>query len=276
MPILILESQRRSKEAIMRERSYSVRRVSAIMKVLISLNLVEKQDEIYKLTDNGKNIFDWIRQNRWSLIHDYLEANHGGFSVLNKVIIKGTQRETGEGVPKTRLKDYELELIEEGRTTKPLLTNYVVIDFLLDWGERLGKIVENKLSDASKWYLLNTDQPSPENYHLLKSTYLKLAGTGLGRRPYISIPLFREFSCEILKISRSLFDYMLITLFQEKPRTIHLTGAPEATLSIKGVRPIKSISYSANNMLELESSPLYGLKVINREFYYINLEVDEI
>ena len=276
MPILVLGMGPSSIETIVERLPFSKRRANAILNALISLNLVKKYSGLYHLTGNGNRLHDEIKQNRWHLIHDFLEANHEAYKVLNMVIRKGYQVKIGEGIPRTKIGDYEKKLFGKDETRRFMLTNDVIIGFLIDWGERLGKIMENKLSDIPRLFSLVRNQPNEEDHYLLRLPYLKLSGTGLGKRPYVSIPLLREFSCETLRVSRLLFDAMLINAIQEKPKSIRLIGAPETTLSIKGANSIKSILYSANDMLEVESSPLYGLKVNNRYFYYMHMEVDEL
>ena len=275
-PILILNAGPCSINSIVQKLSLSKRRASAIIRVLMSLNLISKDEELYRLTENGSRICDCIMRNQWHLIHDYLKIKHTAYASLNVVIEKGYRHEKGEGIPRNEIGDCEKALSAEHQSKRLLLTNDVIISFLLDWGERLGKIVENKLSRIPRLFVLRKVEPSERDYRLLANPYRNLSGSGLGKRPYVSIPLLREYSCEILRISRKLFDAMLVSGFHEQPRNIRLIGAPEPTLTVKNARRVKSIAFTENNLLEVESSPLYGLEVNNREFYYIKIEVDSL
>ncbi len=275
-PILILQTKSLSMETIMKHLSFSKRRAIAVLDALISLDLIERKKVLYMLTRNGNAICDRIVQNNWSQIHNYLKTHHNGYRVLNLTIRNGYDHRKGQGVARTEIGDYERELFKEDEGRKLILTNDVIIGFLLDWGERLGQIMENKLSSVRRLFAVLQDPPKKDEYHLLKLSYQKLSGTGLGARPYVSVPLLRETSCETLRISRSLFDAMLTHMLHEEPKIIRLVGAPKNTLSVKGARTIKSINYSANDVLEVESSPLYGLKVNNRDFYYIHMDVDKL
>lgn len=254
----------------------TLRRTKKVMNMLNKLNLVSKVKNRYLLTDAGHEMCYSIRQNNWFLVDRYLTKNHSEYNRLKNIVIKWYEKGRKKGIPRDEIKNFEKRLLEDGSVDKVFIINDVILNFLIDWGERLEAVNENKLSKIPDLYVLSERQPTETEYNLLKTPYSQLAGKGLGEKYYLSIPLVREYSCEMLRISRSLFDLMLNRLHKEKPGCTHLMGAPETTITLKEARTIRQIRCLKNDVLEVNRSPIYGLKVNNSSYYYIHLEVDRL
>jgi len=252
---------------------FSIRRAKEILKTLDQIRLAKKVGDKYELTDHGNILCSWIRDEKWFLIEEYLNESYQPYSRLKDVVKKWYEIGHEEGIPENELRTFEKKLVEEGQFKETLLKNAVRINFLRDWGERLGGVMENKLSNPIRLYLLSQQKHSQNEYTLLKTPYLRLAGRGLGEKYHLPIPWFREHACEFLRITRDSFDLMITTLLSERPTCIRLFRAPETTIAVKGPG-IRRIVYRNEDIVEAELSPLYGLKVNNDIYYYVHLEVN--
>jgi len=274
MVLLIGESPISENE--LSQSGFTVTRAKKILSTLSQIRLVKKVENRFELSDVGQEALQWIRKKQWRNIDEYLTRCYPAYKRLKDVIIKWYEFGDEKGIPRKEVNDFEQRLLKEGYVKDALITNQVILAFLVDWGERLGGISENKLSKPLRLYLLSPQKHSEKEYRILKNIYQQLAGKGLGEKYFLPIPWFREYSCELLRIPRELFDSMLIALHKEAPECIHLFGAPETTITLEGANTIRQISYRDNDILEVIRSPLYGLKVNSRTYYYIRLDVDKL
>jgi len=255
---------------------FSVTRARRILDTLSQIRLVSKARDRFELSEHGREMLQWIKQKQWLNIDKYLARCHPAYKRLKDVIIRWYELGNEKGIPRNEVCKFEKRLLKEGYVKDALIINDVILAFLIDWGERLGGVMENKLSKPLRLYLLSEQKRSEKEYELLKNTYLLLAGKGLGEKYYLPIPWFREYSCELLRIPRELFDVMLIDLHEKKPKCISLFGAPETTITLEEAGTIRQIAYLEDDILEVSRSPLYGLKLNNSTFYYVHLEVDKL
>lgn len=251
------------------------RRAKAILNMLSQIQLVSKFQSQFRLTASGLKICDWIKENNWTSVEEYLSKHHAAYNRLEYIIKEWDEIGNKAGIPKKEVVPFEKELLDRRRVPEAMIRNNVVLGFLLDWGERLRAITENKLSKPPRLYIPDRKLPQKQ-YKLLKATYSELAGKGLGEKYYLPIPLLREYSCEFLRIQRRMFDHMLANLHKNKSNYVTLIGAPETTIALEGARSIKRIKYTSNNVLEVDRSSLYGLKVNTGTYYYVHLEVDKV
>lgn len=276
LKMVLLLSKSPIHESVLNRLGFTITRAKKILDMLIQIELVSRSGNTFELSSRGQQVLQWIRQRQWLSIDHYLTKHHPAYRRLKDIIIKWYEFGNEKGIPINDVTNFEKRLLEEGYVKETFVKNKVILAFLVDWGERLGGIMENKLSEPSRLYLL-AEQKSPERAHvLLKNMYQALAGKGLGEKYYLPIASFREYSCELLRIPRNLFDTILINLYEEKPECVRLFSAPETTISLEGARKIRQIEYQENDVIEVNRSPLYGLKLNNSTFYYVHLEVDKL